>query len=231
MEDHSFYGGADPREMPLYAVSEAAHYIGLPPSTLRSWVLGRRYPVSDGWNASDAIVRLPDQDDGRLSFNNLIEAFVVKGLRKKHGASMMAIRKAAAYAEKELDVERLFLRDELCTNEGDLFWTQYSELINLSRGGMIAMKQIVEAHLKRVERDVRDLPLRLYPLIPSRPGARTIVIDPSVSFGRPIVGSSGVSTAVVVQRIDAGEEIEDLADDYGLSEDEIRDAVVYELAA
>ncbi len=231
MEKHDFYGGADPRELPLYSVTEAAHHIDVPPSTLRSWVVGRRYPVGDGWTKSDAIILLPDQDDSRMSFNNLIEAFVVNALRKKHGASMLAIRKAASYAEEQLQIERMFLRDELKTNEGDLFWTEYSELINLSRGGMIAMKVMLESRLKRVERDISHLPLRLYPLVPSRPEARTIVIDPTVSFGRPTVSNAGVSTAIVAQRIDAGEEIDALAEDYGLSEEEIRDAVVYEMAA
>lgn len=229
--ENSFYGGAEPREMPLYSVSEAAHYIGLPASTLRTWVVGRRYPVSDGWATSDAIIQLPDREDGRMSFSNLIEAYVIKALRRKHDTPMSAIRNAVAYAEHELKIDRLLLRDELLTGAGDLFWIHLSELINLSRGGTIAMRTIVESHLKRVDRDPMDLPVRLYPLIPTRPESRTVVIDPTVSFGRPIVNNVGVATAIITQRIDAGEEVHAVAEDYGLSDEDIRDVVVYEMAA
>ena len=34
----------DLREMPAYGINEAAHYLGIPKATLRSWVLGRPYP-------------------------------------------------------------------------------------------------------------------------------------------------------------------------------------------
>ena len=39
------YGGRDPREVPLYSVREAAGYLSIPTSTLRSWVRGQRYTV------------------------------------------------------------------------------------------------------------------------------------------------------------------------------------------
>lgn len=63
------------------------------------------------------------------------------------------------------------------------------------------------------------------------------VQPPTLSFwnlievGRPVVLRAGVSTAAIVDRIDAGEEIEALADDYELSPHEITQAVFYERAA
>ena len=41
MAGSGLYGGQDPREMPVYGIAEAAHYLLLPPSTLRDWVKGR----------------------------------------------------------------------------------------------------------------------------------------------------------------------------------------------
>jgi uncharacterized protein (DUF433 family) len=58
-----------------------------------------------------------------------------------------------------------------------------------------------------------------------------IAIDPRVSFGRPVVISQGISTAAIVGRIDAGETVDDVAADYGLSTTEVEHAIVYERAA
>ena len=60
---------------------------------------------------------------------------------------------------------------------------------------------------------------------------RTIAIDARIAFGRPIVLSKGISTLVIVERIDAGESVDDIAADYDLDATEIEQAVVYERAA
>ena len=60
---------------------------------------------------------------------------------------------------------------------------------------------------------------------------KPIAIDPRVSFGRPTITGSGVSTEALVNRIDAGESMEELAGDYGLEIPQIEHAIVYEKAA
>jgi len=67
--------------------------------------------------------------------------------------------------------------------------------------------------------------------LPERDWSRRIAIDPGISFGRPVVVRLGISTAVLAERLDAGESIEDLAADYGLSLPEIEQAVLYERTA
>ena len=93
------------------------------------------------------------------------------------------------------------------------------------------MKELLTAHLERVERDSSSIPIRLYPLVPGEKAERPVVIDPNVSFGRPTVVGSGIQTAVLVQRFDAGESLGDLAADYGLPEERIKSAVLFEQAA
>jgi len=58
-----------------------------------------------------------------------------------------------------------------------------------------------------------------------------IGIDPTIAFGRPVVLSRGISTATIVERIDAGETLRAVADDYGLTTTDVEQAVVYERAA
>jgi uncharacterized protein (DUF433 family) len=52
-----------------------------------------------------------------------------------------------------------------------------------------------------------------------------------VAFGRPIVRRAGVSTEAIADRIDAGETVAAVADDYDLSTEEVEQAVLYSRAA
>jgi uncharacterized protein (DUF433 family) len=52
-----------------------------------------------------------------------------------------------------------------------------------------------------------------------------IVIDPRVSFGRPVIAGSGVPTSAILERYLAGEGFEHLALDYNRSTLEIEEAI------
>lgn len=223
----------DPRQEAAYSLTEAARYLRLPPATLRSWALGRRFPTRGGVGRFERLLKLPATRPPMLSFWNLVEAHVVRALRTEHAVSVRALRKALDYAGKELGIDRLLLHQDLRTAKaGRLFLERYGQLIDLSASGQLAMRKVFEEHLKRIEWDERQFPVRLYPFLSSASiGERVIAIDPAIAFGRPAVSRTGVSTRAIADRIDAGEAAEDLADDYGLSTSEIEQAVVYERAA
>ncbi len=143
-----------------------------------------------------------------------------------------AVRQALNYAEKQLKIEHLLLREELRTSGGEIFLERFGELVNLSASGQLAVREIFEAHLSRLEWGSLKAATRLYPFVfGETPGAKPIVIDPAISFGRPVVDRAFVSTRSIVERIDAGEEIADVAADYELSVEAIKEAVVFERAA
>jgi uncharacterized protein (DUF433 family) len=226
-------GTTDLRDRPAYSLSEAARYVKLPSATLRTWCLGRDYGTSKGTKRWAALVSPASTRPPLLSFWNLIEAHVLRGLRTEHGVSVRAVRQALSFAETELQVQRLLLSRELTTTAGRLFIDRYGQLIDLSASGQIALRQMVENHLRRVEWDDLKFPVRLYPFLSSGTPStdRPIAIDPTVAFGRPVILRKGVTTAVIAERIDAGETEEDLAADYDLTTDDIRQAILYERAA
>ena len=206
---------SDIRDAPAYTVLAAARCLAMSQSTLRYWVHGRR--SLGGGNL--------------ISFNNLVEAHVLRALRTRDGIRIAAVRNAIDYAEEYLGIERLLLSSEFRTSGQDIFFDRLSELTPLSRSGQLTMRQMVQMHLRRVDRDDDALPCRLYPLRPAwSEEKKPIVIDPRVSFGRPTVAGSGVSTAALVDRYDAGESFEALAHDYRLEIGQIEDAVFYERA-
>jgi len=221
----------DLRDQPAYGLAEASRYLKLPAATLRSWVVGRPYPKADGVGHSRPLIHPPKKQPLLLTFWNLIEAHVLRSLRTEHGVSIKAVRQALTYAEQTEQIDRLLLRKDLRTNAGKLFVEKYGELIDLSASGQLAMRKIFEEHLKRVEWDEWQFPVRLYPFVSGETDRRPIAIDPKIAFGRPVVLRAGVSTGIIAERIDAGETVADLADDYNLSLSEIEEAILYERAA
>lgn len=229
------YGDRDPRDVPRYSIASASRYLRISPATLRSWVIGRPYPRSGGTGYFEPLLRRPDSEDRRLSFSNLVEAHVLRALRTRHQVAMSAVRTALDYAEREYQIDRLLLSDELRAAPGNLFLDRYGELVNLGRAGQLAVRQLLEAHLKRIERDITGLPARLYPVTRESglglEAPKVIVIDPRISFGRPIVATRAIRTSTIVDRIDAGESVAEIAADYDLETAEIAEAVLYERAA
>jgi uncharacterized protein (DUF433 family) len=224
---------ANNRDLPAYTLTEATRYLRLPAATLRSWVLGRAYPTAGGGRQFSPLIRPASRRPPLLSFSNLIESHVLRSLRTEHGVSVKELRAALDYAEKRLGMDRLLLRQELRTEKGRVFLDRYGELIELSASGQLAMRRVLEEHLKRIEWDTSRFPVRLYPFLSSgAPGdARPIAIDPRIAFGRPVVLRKGISTATIVERIDAGESVDNIADDYELGPSEVEQAILYERAA
>ncbi len=227
------YGGQDPRHIPAYTIAESARYLRIAPATLRSWVLGRKYPTQDGAGFFKPLISVPDSEERKLSFSNLVEAHILHSLRKIHTISIQDVRTAIQFSEKKLSIARLLLNQSLRASAGELFLDRYSELINLSKSGQLALKQILQAYLARVAWEEHEFPARLYPFLSNyfQSDEKKIVIDPAISFGRPIIKSKSISTQAIVDRIDAGEDITELASDYEIDRQEIEAAIYYERAA
>ena len=231
-----------PHETPRYGIREAARYLGIAPATLRSWVKGRIYPVKGGERFFPPVITLPDEDRNLLSFDNLVEAHVLWSLRNENSVPLRHVRTAMEYAQRELGIDRLLLHKEhLRTSAGELFLDKYNQLLNLSRSGQLAMRWLLELYLERVDWDEEECrPARIFPFTtadltmltsPAGSPSRLIAIDPTVRFGRPVLWRVGVSTSIVVDRIDAGEDAESVAADYGIEKNELEAILLFERAA
>jgi hypothetical protein len=127
---------------PIYNFSEASRYLRIAPATLRSWTIGRNYPKANGSAFFKPLVQIRFDEPHLLSFNNLIEIYVLSSLRQEHGVSLQNVRKALEYAQTQFDISRLLLSSELRTAAGKLFIERYGELINLSNSGQLALKLV-----------------------------------------------------------------------------------------
>jgi uncharacterized protein (DUF433 family) len=216
----------DPREIPAYTAGEAAHYLGVPKSTLRAWFAGQR-----GFRA---VIR-PAQAKPTLglSFTNLVEAYVLTAIRRKHEIALPTIRRGLDFLVRKLGAKRPLLEQEFATNGVDLFVDHLGQVINISRDGQIEMADLIRAYLERIDRDAKGLPVKLYPFMRTqapREQPRTVVIDPRVSFGRPVIAGTGIPTAVLAEQFKAGDPVPMLAKEYGADEEAVWDAIRCELA-
>lgn len=231
----------DRRDVPRYGIEEAARCLGMSDATLNSWVNGRKYPASSGPKFSKPLIDLAAP--GALSFYNLVEAHILLSTRKRHKVEMHSIRRALDYVRKTYPSNHPLLTEAFSTDGKDLFIKKISaaegqvQTINASRHGQLGLGPILDFYLRRIERDEKGLPLRLYPIRMNWPGEisadppKIVVIDPAVSSGRPIVNGTGVMAEVIVGRFNTGEGIESIAEDYGLEVPQIEEVIRYAPAA
>ena len=227
----ALYGGEDPRELPSYSIRETAHYLQIPLATLRSWVRGRWYPTEQGKRHFAPIIALPNANLPQLSFVNLVEAHVLDAIRREHNVPLHKVRTALNYLRKEFPSEHPLADQSFETDGSSLFIQKLGKLINVSQEGQLALRELLDAHLRRIQRDPSGLAVRLYLFTrkrtPEEP--RVVVIDPLVSFGKPVLDGSGVPTSAIAERYKAGESIDELASDYGRQRSEIEEAIRCEL--
>ena len=226
------YGGRDPREIPAYRFTDAASYLGLAVTTLRAWIRGMSYSHHNGTRGYfKPVFSLPEPNSPLLSYMNLVEAFVLSGLRRKHRIDLYKIRIAIGALRREFETKHPLAEHEFQTNGIDLFVERYGQLINVGRDGQLAMRSVLENYLTRVEHDPSGRAARLYPFIRlnGTEQPRNVVINPYVSFGKPVIAGTGLPTRVVAERFKAGDSIPQIAADYGRKEEEIDDAIRYEL--
>ena len=103
--------------------------------------------------------------------------------------------------------------------------------MSVSQGGQLAVRELLRAHLRRIDRDDKGFPLRLYPFtrVDETEQPKNIVIDPFISFGKAVIAGTGVSTDIVAERFKAGESADELAQDYGCEREKIEEAIRCEL--
>lgn len=211
--------GRDPRELPLYSVAEAAGYLSIPVSTLRSWVKGQRYTVHGRPRVFKAL--LNHHRTGLLTFNNFVEAYVLASLTRTFSLPMSRVRLGLAW----IGESRPLLTQLFQTDGVGLFVERSGKLMDAIKGGQVAMREVLEGSLRRVDRDGAGHPTRVYPWIVDPKERKVVSIDPRRAFGRPTIVNRGLTVEVIADRFKAGDSIDLLAKDYELPKDQVEVAL------
>ena len=229
----TLYGGLDPANLARYTRVDASRATGVPASTIGVWVHGMPYTSRKGVRGRyESVVTLPDAHDPRLSFNNLLEVNVLRALRAVHEVKLQSVRAAMENAKRDHGIDRLLLHPNLRTSGGALFLDYYFQLVDLSNSKQLAMRAMLEHSLARVEVNQELRVLNFFPFPRHMSGdTRPILVSPYVSFGTAIIERRGISTSAIASRVDSGENKAAILADYGLTDDELKEALCYEVAA
>ncbi len=237
--DLTLYKGRDPRETPIYTVEEASRCVHVPISTIRAWLFGATWtPAATQMQRFFEPLLVPsDPRKKKLSFINLVELHVLSAIRRLHKIKMYKARDAILNLRKRHETRHPLAEVDLQTDGVNLFVQESGQLINFTEGEQYVMRLLIEAHLRRIER-MNGLASRLYPFtrLPTILDGKVedlpkhIVIDPFVSFGRPVIAGTRIPTEIIAERWDAGDSMTDLAGDYERQVVEIDAALHFERA-
>jgi uncharacterized protein (DUF433 family) len=175
-----------------------------------------------------------------LSFVNLVELHVLDSIRRQHQVELTTVRSAVAFLQREFKTEHPLADVQMETDRRDLFVEKVGKLINVSRDGRLAMREVLAKFLKRIDRDPHGVAIRLFaftrsPRVPeesvSTEAPRIVSIEPTVAFGRPVIAGSRIPTVEIAERFTADDSSALLAKEYGRPIDEIEEAIRCELAS
>lgn len=178
----------------VYSATDAQRLLGIPAASIRRWVRGTAHhdPL---WKSQH------DYWHGPLliGFRDLIEARIVHELRKR-GFSEQELRGAIDYARQQIGDERPFSTKLFKTAGKDILLDLPEGPLTVSRKnrGQSVFREAIAPILKPIEYgDHAAESLWLHPT------KRNIILDPTRSFGAPILHEWSIPTDVIAKSVAA----------------------------
>jgi uncharacterized protein (DUF433 family) len=212
-----------PSTIPLYSLSDVSRYARAQAQLVHRLYLGYR----DDETERPPLLRssVDPRKPAPFSFDDLIETAVVAELRS-NGVSLQAIRAAHRVATGE-EPDHPFARRGIMIAGNEVFMRTSEvsadgseQLASLTKGGQRALEKVLGEYLHQI--DWQDK----WP-VEWRPKGGVVRQNPEVEFGLPQV--RGVRTEIIRGRFEADERIGVIADDFGLTVDDVENALRYEL--
>jgi uncharacterized protein (DUF433 family) len=228
----------DPFETLLYGIGEAAGYLSVPTGTLRNWVYGsarhQHGGSGDGGMTSPVVTasRPERRHEPSMPFIGLAEAYVLAAFRKAK-VPMQRIRPAIAVLAEELGLQHALASKNLYTDGAEVLY-DYAQHAGGTPEGESAMELVVVRNNQRVFTEVVALYLQRvdfgpdgYARLIQLPQYKVadVTVDPDHAFGRPRFAHGGASVEDVLDLFRAGEPVDSVAGEFGLSRDEVEDAI------
>ena len=203
--------------VPLFMIDEAAHYLGLPRSTLSDWTRRQAGPAP--------LVHRIEPETPRsasLPFVGLVEAHMLRGFREL-GLSAQGLRESVTRLRERLHDEYALATRAVATDGVDL-------LVNMAESHeepqwtraidrQTTITEVIQRYLKFVQWPTRDrYPTRLK--LKTYQGA-DVIIDPRFAFGQPVLERSKIRVRDILDAFWAGDSPRTVAVEFGVKPDEV----------
>jgi uncharacterized protein (DUF433 family) len=220
----------------LYSLRDVARIIGEETPSVRRWANGYSWRIGERVGQSDPVLS-PDfpglASRGILTFLDLIELRMVSFFRRA-GISMQTIRAAARIYSRWWNTRHPFASSRIRTDGYRLF-ADYVPELEEDPGArpicqelpqcQLVIREFAEPFLLHLD-FTDEIAAHYWPLGKDR----SIVLDPSRSFGKPIVDPEGVPTRALYLAFLAGESRERIAWWYEVRHEAVADAISFEQA-
>jgi uncharacterized protein (DUF433 family) len=221
---------------PLYGIAEAASYLVVPASTFTTWAYGyeRRRPGGGRVRGLPVITatKPPKKNESAVPFVGLAEAYALTAFRQA-GVPLQRIRPAVDALQRELGLEYALASRRLFTDGAEVLY-DYAEHAADTPEGVSARELVVVRNNQRVFTEVVEDYLRRvefaddgYAQMIRLPQYRTaeVLIDADYAFGRPRFARGGAKLEDVIDLFQAGEPLQTVADEFGLTQPEVEDVL------
>jgi uncharacterized protein (DUF433 family) len=167
-----------------------------------------------------------------VPFIGLAEAYALAAFRSA-GVPMQRIRPAIGALDGELGLEHALASRRLYTDGAEVLY-DYAEHAGDTPEGESARELVVVRNNQRVFSEIVEHYLRRIDFAPDGyaqlirlPQYRVaeVTVDPDHAFGRPRFAHGGASVDDVIDLFRAGEPVDAVAGEFGLSRDEVEDAI------
>ena len=214
----------------VYSLGEAARLVGTNPQRIHRWLAGYRFPKKSGVPGESAPIfdpQLPMIGGHRaLGFMDLVELLFIKAFRD-YGVTLPTIRLAAKEGAKRWGTTHPFCIKRFVTDGRAIFRTIVDEvgeerLLDMTRS-QLAFFSILSPYLKQLDYGAIGVD-RWWPL----GKGRLVYIDPTISFGRPVVTPKSIPTEMICQAVEVNRSEELVAKWYGVPVSSVRAALEFE---
>ncbi|MCI5826515.1 MAG: DUF433 domain-containing protein [Arcanobacterium sp.] len=208
----------------LYQPSEVDRIMRFPRNTTAYWAAPYK---------GDAPIISRLERPGRypsIPFIGLAEASVLQGF-KATGVNMRRIRPAFTMLRERLGIEHVLLSDRLYTDGAEILY-EYAEhkdgealKLVVARNGQQVLTTLIEQYLKRITFDKdASTPVRIS--LEAIYGGVDVFVDPFINSGAPTLQANGMRVQDILGYIRAGDTVEDIAEEFGLTPKIVRDLIL-----
>jgi uncharacterized protein (DUF433 family) len=214
----------------IYTIPEAARLTAVSAWRIRRWLRGYEFKAKHGKHRSEPVwsSQLPPIDNKMaLGFLDLLEIHSVDALISA-GVTWKTLRQAHTKARQLVGHDHPFCTHRFATDGHAIFLELREKNDEVALWDMRDLQRvfdrIIRQFLKNVEFDSGRVPLRWWP----RGKGHLVALDPSRSFGQPIVFRDGVPTQILARSVRANGSEQEVARWFEINPASVKEAVEFE---